>query len=72
MHTVIINIKDNAFEKVNDLFKNISDIEIIDSRGKKEVQDRWVYWQDSELDNFGKIAIGLSKYDYNDEDYSKW
>ena len=32
----------------------------------------WNYWSDSELDNFGKIAIGLSKHDYDDEDYSKW
>ena len=27
-------------------------------------------WKDVELDNFGKIAIGLSKHDYDDEDYS--
>lgn len=32
----------------------------------------WAYWKDVELDNFGKIAIGLSKHDYDDEDYSKW
>ena len=32
----------------------------------------WNYWSDSELDNFGKIAIGLSKHDYDDEDYSQW
>ena len=37
----------------------------------KESND-WNYWSDSELDNFGKIAIGLSKHDYDDEDYSQW
>jgi hypothetical protein len=25
-----------------------------------------------EIDNFGKIAIGLSNHNYDDEDYSKW
>ena len=34
--------------------------------------DEWSYWSDNELDNFGKIAIGLSKHDYDDEDYSQW
>ena len=33
---------------------------------------QWTYWKEEELDNFGKIAIGLSKHDYDDEDYSKW
>ena len=32
----------------------------------------WTYWSDSELENFAKIAIGLSKHDYDDEDYSQW
>ena len=31
----------------------------------------WNYWSDSELDNFGKIAIGLSKHDCDEEDYSQ-
>ena len=34
--------------------------------------DDWAYWSDNEIDNFGKIAIGLSKNDYDDEDYSQW
>ncbi len=34
--------------------------------------DEWSYWSDNEIDNFGKIAIGLSKHDYDDEDYSQW
>lgn len=34
----------------------------------------WAYWSDKEIDNFGKIAIGLSKnnFDDEDEDYSQW
>ena len=37
-------------------------------------KDEWTYWSDSEIDNFGKIAIGLSINDFDDEDedYSKW
>lgn len=40
----------------------------------QDVQDEWSYWSDNELDNFGKIAIGLSKNDFDDadEDYSQW
>lgn len=38
------------------------------------VDDEWSYWSDKEIDNFGKIAIGLSNHDYEDEDedYSQW
>ncbi|MCF6207566.1 MAG: type II toxin-antitoxin system Phd/YefM family antitoxin [Sulfurovum sp.] len=39
---------------------------------EEAVNDKWTYWKDEELDNFGKIAIGLSKHDYDDEDYTKW
>ncbi len=37
-------------------------------------EDEWSFWSEKELDNFGKIAIGLSNHDYNDEDedYSQW
>ncbi|MFK5880691.1 MAG: type II toxin-antitoxin system Phd/YefM family antitoxin [Sulfurospirillum sp.] len=40
----------------------------------KNIGDDWSFWQDSELDNFGKIAIGLSKNNFedSDEDYSQW
>ena len=36
--------------------------------------EEWSFWSDKELDNFGKIAIGLSNNDFNDEDeeYSEW
>jgi len=38
----------------------------------KQESTEWNYWSDSELDSFGKIAIGLSKHDYDEEDYSQW
>ncbi|ADN08179.1 type II toxin-antitoxin system Phd/YefM family antitoxin [Sulfurimonas autotrophica] len=40
----------------------------------QNTQDEWSFWSDNEIDNFGKIAIGLSKnnFDDEDEDYSQW
>jgi len=40
----------------------------------EHIDDEWSYWSDKEIDNFGKIAIGLSKNDFDDEDedYSQW
>ena len=29
--------------------------------------EKWDYWKEEELENFGKIAIGLSKHDYDEE-----
>ncbi len=76
MQTITINVKDSVLDKIMYLLKNLSDIEIVESLKKENMQsdDRWIYWRDEELDNFGKIAIGLSKNDYEDggEDYSKW
>ncbi len=76
MQTITINVKDSVLDKIMYLLKNLSDIEIVESLKKENIQsdDRWIYWRDEELDNFGKIAIGLSKNDYEDgdEDYSKW
>ena len=75
MQTITINVKDNVLDKIMYLLKNLSDIEIVESLKEENMQsdDRWLYWRDEELDNFGKIAIGLSKNDYDDdEDYSKW
>jgi len=35
---------------------------------------KWKYWSEKELRNFGKIAYSLSSNDFDDEDedYSKW
>ncbi len=29
--------------------------------------EKWTYWREEELGNFGKIAIGLSKHDYDED-----
>jgi len=70
MHTITINVKDDVLDKVLYLLKNLKDIEIVEDENKSK--EEWIYWKDAELDNFGKIAIGLSKHDYDDEDYSTW
>ncbi len=74
MQTITINVEDKVLDKVMYLLKNLSDIEIVESLKKEKMKtdDRWLYWRDDELDKFGKIAIGLSKNDYDDEDYTKW
>ena len=73
-------IKNNGLEKIGILKNNRLEVVVLSteeySRLKKIEQDsidnQWSYWRDEELDNFGKIAIGLSRHDYDNEDYSKW
>ncbi len=72
-------VKDNSLEKIGILKNNRLEVVVISteeySRLKKieqENNEKWSYWRDEELDNFGKIAIGLSRHDYDSEDYSKW
>ena len=73
MKTITINVKDTVVENILYLLKNLSDIEIVETKELHQDDDKaWSYWKDEELDNFGKISIGLSKHDYDDEDYSKW
>ncbi len=74
MQTITINVQENVLDKVMYLLKNLSDIEIVDAGKKSNNQkdEKWTYWRDEELNNFGKIAIGLSKQNYDNEDYSKW
>jgi len=57
MHTITINVKDDVLDKVLYLLKNLTDIEIVEDAKKNK--EEWIYWKDAELDNFGKIAIGL-------------
>ncbi|WP_297443228.1 type II toxin-antitoxin system Phd/YefM family antitoxin [Sulfurimonas sp.] len=50
---------------------------VMDYEKYKKLQntdDEWSFWSDSEIDNFSKIAIGLSSnnFDDEDEDYSEW
>ena len=73
-------IKNNTIDKIGILKNNRLEVVVLSteeySRLKKieeEVNsEKWSYWRDEELDNFGKIAIGLSCHNYDDEDYSKW
>ncbi|CAA6828452.1 MAG: Unknown protein [uncultured Sulfurovum sp.] len=73
-------IKNNSLEKIGVLKNNRLEVVVLSteeySRLKKIEEEsksaRWIYWKDEELDNFGKIAIGLSRHDYDSEDYSKW
>ena len=62
---ILITKRDKPFVVVMDYEKYIK---------INAVDDEWSYWSDNEIDNFGKIAIGLSNHDYDDEDedYSQW
>ena len=37
-------------------------------------EEKWDYWNEKEIQNFGKVTYGLSSNDFDDEyeDYSKW
>ncbi len=78
--TLLKDVKNNSLEKIGVLKNNRLEAVVLSTaeyaRLKQIEEDslnqKWIYWKDEELDNFGKIAIGLSKHDYDDEDYSKW
>ena len=62
---ILITKRDKPFVVVMDYEKYIK---------MDAINDEWSFWSDNEIDNFGKIAIGLSKNDFDDsdEDYSQW
>jgi PHD/YefM family antitoxin component YafN of YafNO toxin-antitoxin module len=77
--TLLKDVKNNTLHKIGVLKNNRLEAVVLSTseyaRLKQIEEDnntKWTYWKDEELDNFGKIAIGLSKHDYDDEDYSKW
>ncbi len=80
--TLLKEIKNNTFEKIGVLKNNRLEAVVLSTAEYarlKQIEEesknaRWAYWKEDELDNFGKIAIGLSKNDFDDEDedYSKW
>ena len=73
MQSIIIDVQDNVLDKIVHMLRDMSGIESIKKiEKKKSTDERWSYWKEEELDNYGKISIGLSKHDYDDEDYSKW
>ena len=80
INSLLKEIKNHSIEKIGILKNNTLELVVLStseySRLKKIEEDslnqKWDYWQDEELDNFGKIAIGLSHNYYDNEDYSKW
>ena len=78
--SLLKDIKNNTIEKIGVLKNNRLEVVVVSteeySRLKRIEEEsnslKWTYWKDEELDNFGKIAIGLSRHDYDNEDYSKW
>ena len=62
---ILITKRDKPFVVVMDYEKYIK---------LSTTTEEWSFWSDHEIDNFGKIAIGLSKNDFDDEDedYSQW
>jgi len=78
--TLLKDVKNNSLEKIGVLKNNRLEAVVLSTaeyaRLKQiesdSMDEKWTYWKDEELDNFGKIAIGLSKHDYDNEDYAKW
>ena len=63
---ILITKKDKPFVVVMDYDKYM--------KLNLDSDEEWSYWSDNEIDNFSKIALGLSKNDFDDEDedYSAW
>jgi len=80
VNNLIDKIKTDTFEKIGIVRDNHLEVVVISIKEYERLkqieeetkQDNWTYWKDEELDNFGKIAIGLTLNDYDNEDYSKW
>jgi hypothetical protein len=74
MQRITIDVNDKVMDKILYLLQSLNDVKIVKAPTKKDLQENetWSYWKEEELDNFGKIAIGLSRHDYDDEDYSTW
>ncbi len=78
--TLLKDVKNNTLNKIGVLKNNRLEAVVLSTAEYarlKEIEEdamnqKWTYWKEEELENFGKIAIGLSKHDYDDEDYSKW
>ncbi|SFV62422.1 hypothetical protein MNB_SV-3-1572 [hydrothermal vent metagenome] len=80
--SLLKDVKNNTIEKIGVLKNNRLEAVVLSTAEYarlKQIEDeskskQWTYWKEEELENFGKIAIGLSKNDYDDadEDYSTW
>ena len=74
MQRITIDVNDKVIDKILYLLQSLKDVKIVKAPTETDFQEneKWSYWKEEELDNFGKIAIGLSRHDYDEEDYSKW
>jgi hypothetical protein len=74
MQRITIDVNDKVIDKILYLLQSLKDVKIVKAPAETDLQEneKWSYWKEEELDNFGKIAIGLSHHDYDEEDYSKW
>ncbi len=80
--SLLKDVKNNTLNKIGVLKNNRLEAVVLSTAEYarlKQIEDeakstQWTYWRDEELENFGKLAVGLSKHDYDDanEDYSTW
>jgi len=78
--SLVKSIKNNTIEKIGILRNNRLEVVVLSTQEYSRLKqieeesknDKWNYWKDEELDNFGKVARGLSRHAYDNEDYSKW
>ncbi len=78
--TLLKDVKSNTLNKIGVLKNNRLEAVVLSTAEyarlkqieEESINQKWTYWKEEELENFGKISIGLSKNDYDDEDYSKW
>jgi hypothetical protein len=64
-HTLNIKLPDDF---------NYENVEVVIMPVEKNQNNAWTYWNEIEIENFGKHSLGLSSNDFDDdnEDYSKW
>jgi len=80
--SLLKDVKNNTLNKIGVLKNNRLEAVVLSTAEYarlKQIEEeakskQWTYWKEEELENFGKIAIGLSKNDYDDadEDYAQW
>ena len=72
--SLLKDVNSNTLEKIGVLKNNRLEAVVLSTAEyarlkqieEESLSSQWTYWKDEELDNFGKIAIGLSKHDYDD------
>ena len=72
--SLLKDVKSNTLNKIGVLKNNRLEAVVLSTAEYarlKQIEDevkstQWTYWKDEELENFGKIAIGLSRNDYDE------